>query len=380
VTDAWAGYHLVPEDVLFFRDGRPSSMGDDHYLRSLFLPYPSTLYGMARTRRLLEDGYDLSHVSERWWQALPAGLRAEIGEWGAYGTLKLRGPWLVRERPGNDEGEILLPAPLDLHVEVGSSGGEHRNRKVTRVLRLLRATEGRSGGEWSHSLAVLNPSERQNDQWIDWHSTADGAKEPKAAQGWFLGSRGIQHWLAGHTPSPEDFVDSRTLWSVEPRTGLGLQAHRRISQDRMLYTFGFIRLARGVSIGFELSGGELETGVHVRLGGENRVAFLQEGPSLSKALQATPQPAGEGVYCLIAPALFERGSVPEAHVSAAVVSDSVRVGGWNLASPGPKPLWRAAPAGSVYYIEGPSPGQLSSLSMQAKEGFGVMLRGSRPRR
>jgi len=375
---AWAGYRLLPEDVLFFRDGRPSSMGDDHYLRSLFLPYPSTLYGMARTRRLLENGYELSHVSETWWRALPGELRAEIGEWGDYGSLQLRGPWLVRESPRNDEGEILLPAPLDLHVEVAAADRKDGPRKVTKVVRLL-TPANKPAGDWSHRLAVLHPCEYDDGRWIDWEP-AVATKAPRPAQGWFLTMGGVDRWIAGLTPAPDDFVDSKTLWSVETRTGLGLQPLRRISQDRMLYTFGFIRLARGVSIGFELAGGELQVDVHVRLGGENRVAYLQKGPSLNKALQTTQQPAAESVYSLIAPALFEGGSAPDAPLSAAVVSDSVRVGGWNLASPGPKPLWRAVPAGSVYYIDGPPPEQLSSLSLQAKEGFGVMLRGSRPRR
>src|ERR1700682_5596391 len=102
MTDVWQGYRLLPQDVLFFRDGRPSSMGDDHYLRSIFLPHPSTLYGMVRTQRMPDEGCDLSHVSEAWWQGLPERLRAEIGEWGGYGSLRLRGPWLVRDLPGTD--------------------------------------------------------------------------------------------------------------------------------------------------------------------------------------------------------------------------------------------------------------------------------------
>src|SRR5258706_6422136 len=94
---AWQGYRLIPEDVLFFRDGKPATMGEDHYLRSIFLPYPSTIYGMVRTRRMLQEGCELSDCSEKWWGGLPSPLRAEIGEWGGYGSLRLRGPWLVRE-------------------------------------------------------------------------------------------------------------------------------------------------------------------------------------------------------------------------------------------------------------------------------------------
>ncbi|HXH40882.1 MAG TPA: type III-B CRISPR module-associated Cmr3 family protein, partial [Thermoanaerobaculia bacterium] len=81
MSGTWQGYRLVPEDVLFFRDGKPSSIGDDHYLRSIFPPYPSTLYGLVRTQRLLEEGCDLSAVSEGWWKSLSDDLRGQVGEW-----------------------------------------------------------------------------------------------------------------------------------------------------------------------------------------------------------------------------------------------------------------------------------------------------------
>ena len=60
----WIPFRLVPDDVLFFRDGKPSSRGDDHYLRSLFPPYPSTLYGALRTRRLLDHDIALQGLSQ----------------------------------------------------------------------------------------------------------------------------------------------------------------------------------------------------------------------------------------------------------------------------------------------------------------------------
>lgn len=35
-------------DTLFFRDGKPFSMGDDVWANGVFPPYPSTLYGALR--------------------------------------------------------------------------------------------------------------------------------------------------------------------------------------------------------------------------------------------------------------------------------------------------------------------------------------------
>jgi CRISPR-associated protein Cmr3 len=370
MSASWRSYQLIPEDVLFFRDGKPATMGEDHYLRSIFPPYPSTLYGMARTQRMLDAGCDLSRVSESWWKALPEPLRAEIGEWCSHGSLTLRGPWLV------SDDAILLPAPHDLLVIVEAADG---SRKVTEVLRLLREA-ARDGQPWSHGMAAMTPYIHRDGRWSDWNDSGD-PKEPEPASGWFLTIGGIERWMNGGVPLPEDFVDSAILWSVEMRTGVGLQKERRMSKDSMLYTFGFIRLERGVSIGFELTGGTIQSSRHVRVGGEGKLALLNDGPSLTGALGNLAQSTeGDAVIALLTPGIFAKGSSPGTNVSAAVVSEAVRVGGWDLARREPKPLFRAAPAGSVYYVDGQPIEQLQSFSEQANEGFGLMLRGNRPRR
>jgi CRISPR-associated protein Cmr3 len=386
MNGTWRGYRLVPEDVLFFRDGKPSSIGDDHYLRSIFPPYPSTLYGLVRTQRLLEEGCDLSAVSQAWWMSLSADLRGQIGEWNGHGSLRLRGPWLVQEsRSGASQDAayaILLPAPDDLRVFTAPAEVPSGSPKVTKAVRLL-TEPARDGRAWSHNLAAMARWTCDNGEWHPYDDEAD----PEPPHGWFLTMRGVESWIAGLVPAAEDFVDSSTLWSVETRTGVGLQKTQRMSMDRMLYTFGFIRLNRGISIGFELTGGSLQPDRHVRLGGENRLALLQDGPSLTSKLESLGEgEKDDGVFALITPGIYgnpdlsDNGSLPDAQVSAAVVSETVRVGGWDLARHGPKKLWRAVPAGSVFYIDGAPIKQLHSLSEQAYEGFGLMLRGNRPRR
>jgi CRISPR-associated protein Cmr3 len=368
VSRAWLSYRLTPEDVLFFRDGKPASMGEDHYLRSIFPPYPSTLYGMVRTQLLLEAGQDLSHVDSGWWKTLPDTLRAEVGEWNAHGTLRLRGPWIVRRKSEDSPEEILLPAPHDLLLFVDPAEKPDAPRNVREVFRLSPDPRGKGDRDWSHNFAPMSPN------------VEFAGNEPESAEGWFLTMDGVARWMAGQTPLPDQFVDPITLWITETRTGLGLQEKRRASADGMLYTFGFIRLRRLVSIGFEITGAALEKDRHVRLGGESRMAFLESGPSLTEALASQPDTDGDGVCALITPGIFSKGSEPPAAVAAAVVSGMVRIGGWDLARPGPKPLKRAAPAGSVYYIDKKSHRQLDSLSEQDNEGFGLMLCGKRPRR
>ena len=115
MSGGWKSFRLEPHDVLFFRDGKPSNIGADHYLRSLFPPYPSTLYGAVRTRRLLDAGVDLKDLKESNWRQRLGPLAEELGGWGGFGSLKLRGPWLLQcDRP-------LTPAPADLGLTFKSA-------------------------------------------------------------------------------------------------------------------------------------------------------------------------------------------------------------------------------------------------------------------
>jgi CRISPR-associated protein Cmr3 len=370
----WNGYRLLQEDVWFFRDGRPSVLGSDHYLRSIFPPFPSTLYGLIRTQRLLEEGVDLARLSESAWSSLPEELRREIGEWGKLGTLDLRGPWFLLD------DEILLPAPLDLRV-LSERGEKPEDDRVTLVVRLHASDEPRTSRDWSHDFAPMTSYVLEDARWRRWE-TDKGKKDPESSAGWFVTLEGMRQWMSGEVPHCDQFVSGRRLWINESRTGVGLDSERRKHEEHRLYTFGFIRLQKRVSLGFELSGGQLLCGEFARFGGENRVARIENGPLLSDGLRtfAAP-PAASGVLTLMTPAIFGGGALPAGHrVRSAVVPGPVLAGGWDLANRRPKPLHRAVPAGSVYWVDGEAPENLHSWSEKAKEGFGLMLAGHQPRR
>jgi CRISPR-associated protein Cmr3 len=364
----WKGYRLAQEDVWFFRDGRPSVLGADHYLRSIFPPFPSTLYGLIRTQRLIEEGVDLAGLNQSTWLTLPPALRNEIGDWGKLGTLDLRGPWFVR---GN---EILLPAPLDLRIR-------SEDDRVTLAVRLLPSDDGRASRNWSHGLAPMMPFALEKGRWKRWE-TEKGKKDPEPSAGWFLTLEGMRQWLSGGIPESEQWVSGRQLWTNESRTGVGLDGQQRRHEEHQLYTFGFIRLMQGVSLGFELRGGELHCGKFARFGGENRVARIEKGPLLSATLASpTPSAAAGRVLTLVTPGIFDGGALPNGHhVRSAIVPSAVLAGGWDLANRRPKPLHRAVPAGSVFWIDDEAPATLDSWSEKAKEGFGLMLAGDQPRR
>lgn len=407
----WASFRLEPDDVLFFRDGKPSTRGSDHYLRSLFPPYPSTFYGAVRTRRLLDEGIDLSGLDEASWSRRLNGLAAELGSWGGLGSLRLRGPWLLR---GN---QPLLPVPADLGV-IQEKVEEGEAPRIGTVLRHRPAGAGPAGGG-SHpgSLSLLWPHDAEG---RPWQPPAPGV-EPRPAAGWFLTPEGLAAWRSGGLPAPEHFVHSSTLWQDETRTGLGLQTGRRAGEDGQLYTFGFIRLLDGVALGFEVAASKLKPEGRLRLGGEGRSVVLAAGPGFpelpGRAGQAQGLPLqdwtgrrGNPCGCPLlsitfaTPALSAGGSWPPGfsaeqlegrlgevpvRLVGAAVPGFVLVGGWDLARRQPKPLRRALPAGSVFLFEtldrtaAEAAGRLDGMCISdfsgndglAQQGFGLIAAG-----
>jgi len=404
MTSEWRSFRLVPEDVLFFRDGKPASIGQDHYLRSLFPPFPSTLYGAIRTRRLLDEGVELLGLSKSVWGTLKKELREELGEWGGFGTLELRGPCLLRD------GEVLLPAPADLGVIESRPALVARDtpqkRSVKAVVRFLFAGGEARPGHWSHPLRLAHPFVRSNGRWKEYRSPEDGP-EPQPVAGRFLTPQGISTWSQGGVPEPDAFVHADELWSPEVRTGLKLQADSRQAKEHMLYTFGYVRLAKGVSLGFELRGSALEAAGWLRLGGDGRPVRLEplSAPALPplshEALEegsfllafATPTLSESGAY----PPGFSRGSFTatlgglQATLVGGLVRSQALVGGWDLANARAKPLRRAIPAGCVFAFETKADrAAIPSLhgsnvagferEFLARQGFGLTIVGAMPRK
>jgi CRISPR-associated protein Cmr3 len=400
----WQGFRLAPDDVLFFRDGRPSTRGDDHYLRSLFPPHPSTLYGALRTRRLLDAGVSLRELRRRRqerWNELPEVIRQELGEWQGFGTLELRGPWLVR-----GDQEVLLPAPADLAVIAAprrelepdqQPQDEPKPPVAERVVRFLAGD--RSAGGHSHRGVLLQPFEWQAGTWTPWEGAA-----PRATPGWYITPAGMAAWAAGCAPELSELVHSEGLWAAEPRVGVGLEAERRVGEDGQLYTFGFVRLHPGVSLGFDVRGVVLKAKRRVVLGGEGRSCWLEAGPTLPDGAQAVPKALGMRL-ALGTPALSKNGSAlpgfaalnatgelagHRCRLAGACITGHTLAGGWDLAKAGPKPLRRAIPAGSVYLVqpEGekrPSAADLHGITLSdypeehlAQQGFGLVLAGTEP--
>lgn len=342
---------LEPLDVLFLRGnklfGDPGSFGE-----SLVPPWPSVAAGAIRSRMLVDAGVDLA-----------AFARGEI-EHPVLGTPAKPGPFAViafhlARRFGDGRVEMLLQPPADLVIAEDADG-----RPTVRALTPIPFSrgEGPQSSALLPHLPVLAERERT-----------------KPASGYWLREAGWRKYLEGKTPEAADLVKSSELWALDLRVGVGLEASTRRAADGRLFSVQAVAMREGVGFLAAIAGAHPPKEGMVRLGGDGRAAavhgidYVWLEPEDYYAAIATCRRCR---LVLTTPGLFPHGwlptgAVPEQSrdngairfalhgvtgwiVSAAVPRFEV-VSGWDLAALNgrgrPKPALRAAPTGSVYWIE-----------------------------
>lgn len=357
---------IEPLDVLFLRGNRlfgdPGSFGE-----ALIPPWPSVAAGALRSRMLADAGVDVA-----------AFARGEVDH-ESLGTPTEPGPFTVAafhlaRRHADGRVELLLAPPADL-VVFEAEGGQ----PFTAVQ--MAPTKLAAGLGSSAELALL-PVLAQADR-------------RKPAGGYWLTETGFRKYLAGQVPAADktDWVKSSALWQFEHRVGVGLDAAQRRAADGRLFSMQAVALARRehggeTDVGFiaTVSGAEPPTAGLVRLGGDGRAAALHPAPGYrapepdctaiaqarrcrllltSPGLFGSPLPAGagQGVRAGWLPTgadadtrrddgaiRFDLHGVRGWIVCAAVPRAEV-VSGWDLARRQPKDALRAAPAGSLWWLD-----------------------------
>ncbi|HWR31082.1 MAG TPA: type III-B CRISPR module-associated Cmr3 family protein [Negativicutes bacterium] len=334
-------------DTLFFRDGKPFSLGEETWADGIFPPPLSVLYGALRTAYLSEHIADLQSANsdDDPTKRLKVNYYAYLRSDGYY-----------------------YPCPLDI-VEKK----ERRDRNTPEYL-MLKCVEKTK--EHCSSLDCLNMTRLLQSQ------------EPVEDAIGLIDEISLNEYLQNNSV-PAKLCPTHEYLKEEPKIGIGRNDLTRSSDDGMLYRVGMKRLSQtNLVIGY--SGFDL-LGALMRLGGEGKAVSVSV-PDQSPNIRKPENILGEYFKLYLAtPAIFKDGwrpaseKIPGAELVTAVVGRPVYIGGFDMKPkngkpPGPKSMRRAVPAGSVYYYRGSieKAAGLHATSISdygSEQGYGIVYIG-----
>jgi len=359
---------IRPLDTLFFRDGKPFSMGEDTWADGVFPPYPSVLYGALRT------WYISNH-------AIPFS------------------PEAIKESEGIEIQNIQyrlptgrhLPMPLDL-VEPKEKEpavfNEEEREKTYRVIKL--ALHENANASSNYPLpGLLFPPEK-----IEVEALEDGLI---SNEGDFV------NYLQGKLQEVK-VRRIKDCAQTEPKVGIGRDDHTNTASDSMLYRVG-MRRATNFEILIEVSlpdGNNKYESSLLKLGAEGKFVAFEEpgkGRDYGAGIDKDTISLINNTFklYLATPAIFNKGWEPDlsglgiqADLIAAAIGKPVHIGGFDMAAKTkngrgyPKPMYKAVPAGSVYYFKTEEPSEVILEKLQGKaisdvqkeQGFGIAYIGN----
>ena len=346
-------------DTLFFKDGKPFSRGAETWADGIFPPSPSVFYGALRTLYFSHYPNTLETINEH-----DPTSKLEINNiMFVYGT------------------EKFIPIPADI-VKYEESNHPNQPERLT----LLKPTAKQISSS-SYPLNVYLSSDFDRVESLDRKS--------------LLSEHQFKSFYFGGN-CPKEKIDIENFVASEPKVGIGRNNYTHSTQEGLLYRVDMKRLKNkdGQEINFlvDFSFPELEevlpkSGL-IKLGAENKSTYFEQ---IDSSTEAQKEDATSNFkITLVTPGIFEKGWLPsfinkdnytgsfmgkKVELIAAAVGRPMNIGGFDMRAKVPKPLYKAVPAGAVYFLKvldgeiniGLKPIKLDCIGEKSMEGFGVGL-------
>lgn len=362
-------------DTLFFRDGKPFIMGENHWTDSIFPPSMSTIYGALRTAYFSQN----IEVFEK----LQANNELNTDK---DPTRKLEIKKLFYRINKSNNAGFYYSMPLDLvSLKNKSEEGkkyEEKNKKYKVKQLKIRENNYINSNPLKYLLYY--------DQYIE--NITDG----------LIDKYRITDYIKGKAKKIEVCKISDYFLS-EPKVGIGIDKKIGTSKESRLYRIDLKRL-KDVSLIVEFEGIEIEEKGVIRLGGEGKYVSYSECGMLRNISNPFDTKLEEYLknqidsrfkVSLLTPAIFEKGWLPrwinidgytyenekfKIRLVAAAVGKHTLIGGFDMAKNRPKPMVKAVPSGSTYYFEvlkGDPKDIIEQFHMKSisdvmrKEGYGI---------
>ena len=370
---------ITPLDIVFFRDGKPFSWGEETWAEGIFPLYPSTIYGALRTMWFSENIQEFSKAN------------TEKDK-----TAKIE----VKHICINSSGYLYFPLPLNLIKKKDTAKGD-----ILEVFSLELFNFAKLGVS-NLNLPLYALSNKD---------------EVESCEG-FIDAFSLKEYLKGERENFDIYVKNAFL-DHEPKIGIGRNPLTHTTKEGRLYRVNMIRLKSGV---FFVS--EIETnGISfpkrhlLKLGAEGKCCLfeqdeqgyeeLKELGNLSTKIVHDIEKTRKFKLYFATPVIFENGWLPSwidreslkgeykgiiLKLISACVGKPVYIGGFDMKGkdkirekdrPQPKKMLRAIPAGSVYFFEIENPTKENVIKIidsfhykniseeRKKEGFGFSLVG-----
>lgn len=348
-------------DTLFFRDGKPFSMGEESWADGIFPPYPSVLYGALRT-----------------WYIMNKEARINQELLDESGEIVLRG--VMYQLLGN----IYLPLPMDFVEPKGKMADQmakEEQNKEYHVIKLSRY-ENATLGNYPLTTLLMPPSE---------------VKEVSSFDNGLMDLDSFKQYLEGTLEEYDSAKKMSDIAPSEPKVGIGRDDSTATADDGKLYRVGMRRLQDlELLLELDLPKDEVQpTSRFLKLGGEGKVAVFRDQGRTGRSgrIDRSTIDLKEKQFklYLATPALFKNGWRPnlgkfgiKANLIAAAIGKPQYVGGFDMVKRKAKPMLKAVPAGSVFYFETEDSPEMIIEKLQGvsvsdflpEQGFGIAYTGN----
>jgi len=312
---------IRPLDTFFFRDGKPFSSGQETWADGVFPPSPSILYGALRAIYFTHHPDEFKYANTSDDSTLNLRIKGIFLEIGTQPYLPLPGDCIVTQ-----EGKERL---LDV-VEGASLSNKKTSQFITTISKEIIKESGNN-----ILVQKIYYQRYLNGEKID-------QRHFKSSQDYLQSEPGMA------------FKKDDTLGTIEEGT-LRRAGTQRFKEEEISIIVDF----EGLNI--------LQHGL-MKLGGEGKVAYYEIVEKNDSTTIKPPKIENNKYFkiCLATPALFKQGWLPswidettlggslnslKVKLLTAIVGKPVLIGGFDMKKNRPKPMYKAVPAGSIYYFE-----------------------------
>lgn len=347
---------ITPLDSLFFRDGKPFTMGDDTWADSIFPPYPSVIYGALRSI------YFSNNINEF-------------------------------EKANKDNDPTRNLKITNIYYTIDNNAHYHLPLDLVQLKNRSDMVKLKEARKKLYKLSPLRHVEKSYESSIQGNlDILAHESEVEALETGIISDDGLHTYLDGYVDELEgkkliDFIVK------ESKIGIELDKGSNSSKDGSFYRVEMNRID-SIKICVEFEGMDIPQNGFMKLGGEGRIASYREVQN--KNIYDIELKGNRFKIYLSTPAIFENGWIPswinedtlegeynglKLRLMTAVIGKYNLIGGFDMQKRCPKPMRKAVPSGSVYYfelLEGETNMVLEEFHKRSisefntqKEGFGI---------